>query len=191
MSAFEFFFTFYSLILGLGIAELLSGFARAWRVHKLGRHAIAALLLGILIAWEIMFVWMAGWHQFKDIAVELRNLALPLVIGGTYYVAAHMTFPERPEEWETLDAYYDTVKARVASAALVANLMIILLVDYSSIAAMIAHAQWQRLFLFYLPFNLCVLGAWLTLVLAKRRRWDYAAMGLLFLWYGWIMARGY
>lgn len=190
MNPFEFFFTFYSLILGLGIAELLSGFARAWRLRKLGRTAIAALMLGILVSWEIIVFWIAGWHQFRDVQVSTGSLALPFLIGGAYFVAAHMVFPDRPEEWETLDGYYESVKTRVASAMLVANLLI-LIVDVESVRAMIEKGMWQRLFALYIPLNASILGAYLTLMLARRRWMDVAAMGMLFAWYGWAMLRGY
>ncbi len=57
MSAFEFFFSFYGLILGLAVVEVLTGFSRAMRARTRIRLGIVTPLLALFILLDLISFW--------------------------------------------------------------------------------------------------------------------------------------
>lgn len=104
MSLFEFLMILLSIIIGLGISELLTGFASILRTGRISQLIIAhwALFLTLLLVllqafWEM---WplsdMAKW-TFPAMVMMLLSPAL-------LYLATHMIFPESTEV--DLSEYY-------------------------------------------------------------------------------------
>ncbi len=111
MGVLEFIQVMVAIILGLGIAELLRGFADFLRPN---RRKVSPLLLAIS-AWLLLLhvqMWWAGWRlagveswHFYDL---LLYLALPIVL----FLLARLVFPNDADS-QDLAAYYPSVSSRI------------------------------------------------------------------------------
>ena len=85
MSAFEFVFTFYSVMLGLAAANVATGFADMWRDRHQTEVGICAPLLAATILVGTMNLWLRFWRSWEGVEVgpwaliTLVAYALPLV----------------------------------------------------------------------------------------------------------------
>ncbi|MFN5614639.1 MAG: hypothetical protein ACK45V_02955, partial [Brevundimonas sp.] len=61
MSAFEYVFAFYSLILGLAAAEVVSGFADMWRDRRRMEVGFCTPVLALCVLLGIMNTWITFW----------------------------------------------------------------------------------------------------------------------------------
>ncbi len=121
MSAFEFMFGFFGLLLGLALAEGLGGLSRALKARHKVRIGWATMLLGIFVSCDVVTFWMYGW-----VLRDLMPLNWPVLFGGflvtaLYYVAASLIFPDDFEEWGDLDIYFDRHYRKVLGAVLLCN----------------------------------------------------------------------
>jgi hypothetical protein len=62
MSGFDFLFSFQSLLLGLAIARVATGFADMWRGRKDMVVGISPILLGLFILFSVAHQWMSAWE---------------------------------------------------------------------------------------------------------------------------------
>ncbi|HEX8470538.1 MAG TPA: hypothetical protein VF633_05450, partial [Brevundimonas sp.] len=67
MSAFEFFFSFYGLVLGLSVAALATGAARAVKHRKTVRIGWLTTMLAVFVALDIATFWDAAWVNFREV----------------------------------------------------------------------------------------------------------------------------
>lgn len=122
MSAFEFFFGFYSLILGLAVVEVVSGFSKALRSGGPVRLGYCTPLLALFILLDLVQFWNDTWFGYQNVGVNPAVLTVALGTASIYYLAASLIFPDRTEEWGDIDAYYDRHKRQVIGASIAANL---------------------------------------------------------------------
>jgi uncharacterized membrane protein len=93
MDEFEYITVLLSIILGLGVTQLLSGFARLLRDGRSLARAwwviviVLTLLIGILQVWWVSFIWrdVQDWTFFGYIAF----MVLPVLL----YLLAYLVFP--------------------------------------------------------------------------------------------------
>ena len=106
MSDFEFFFSFFGLLAGLTVAEVVTRFADAVDEHK--RRPIGWLtpLLTVFILLDLSSLWIYAWSARELITVSWRNLLLALFISVTYFFAASLLFPRSVGDWRTLDEHF-------------------------------------------------------------------------------------
>jgi hypothetical protein len=106
MSNFEFFFSFFGLLAGLTVAEVVTKFADAIDAHK--RRPIGWLtpLLALFILLDISSLWIYAWSARDLITVSWRNLLLALFVSVTYFLTASLLFPRSEGEWRTLDEHF-------------------------------------------------------------------------------------
>lgn len=123
MSAFEFFFGFYGLILGLAVAEVVGGLAKALRARGGMRLGLCTPLLALFVLLDLIQFWSDTWTRHQDIQINAAVLTVALAVAAIYYFAASLVFPDRFEDWETVDDYFDRHKRLVIGASLVANLL--------------------------------------------------------------------
>ncbi|MFN7389229.1 hypothetical protein [Brevundimonas sp.] len=85
MSAFEFVFTFYSVMLGLAAANVGTGFADMWRDRRAIEVGVCAPLLAAIVLVATMNLWLRFWRSWDGVEVgpwaliTLVAFALPLV----------------------------------------------------------------------------------------------------------------
>lgn len=167
MSESEFFLAFYSLVLGLALAQLLNGFGNLLRETPAPRLGVITPLLGGLIMLELLSNFVYGWHKFDRIPVTLPGLILPTLIGVTYYVAATIVTPANLSEWKTLDSYFDRRQRWIIGSMLLANILVeaIALQHPERTIGAGTQGNWLRL-----AFTLVwIFGSYLVLMFSRRR----------------------
>jgi hypothetical protein len=121
MSAFEFFFGFFSLIMGLAVATVASGLADVLRARRVVPIGWLTPLLALLILLDISTFWVTGWTGLQNIEITYSTIYTGLVIALVYFLAAAMVFPRDASEWPSLDDYYDSHKRLVIGGILFSN----------------------------------------------------------------------
>lgn len=127
MSPFEFFFSFYGLLLGLSVIELVAGLARtlhAGRPLRMGWHT---LLLATFVLGDITSFWAFAWLDLRDVEVSYAALVGALVIAGLYYIAASLVFPREIPEHGRLDVHFWRHRRTILLAVAACNLPIYLM----------------------------------------------------------------
>ena len=120
----------FSLLLGLGIAAILSGLALAWRITS-GVQAtsvkirIGALipLLGLLVILDQTSFVVTSAELLQHMGFNYASLLAVLVVIGGYYAISTFVFPDKPTEWPTYDAYYVRISRLVVSGMIAINLI--------------------------------------------------------------------
>jgi hypothetical protein len=125
MSAFEFIFSFFGLLLGLALAEGLGGLSRALKASHKVRIGWATALLGIFVSCDVVTFWMYGWALRDLLPLNWQVMFGGFIVTGVYYVAASLIFPDDFEEWPDLGAYFDRHYRKVMGAVLLCNVALI------------------------------------------------------------------
>lgn len=123
MSAFEFFFSFYGLLLGLSVAVIATGVATAVQRRKLVRIGWLTPLLALFVALDIASFWDAAWTNFRHLPFSYGLLVAGLVVALVYFVAASLVFPHEIEDGQSLDDHFWANKTIVLVLLIVANLL--------------------------------------------------------------------
>ena len=190
MSAFEFFFSFYGLLLGLSVAELVGGFARV--LHEKARIRVGWLtpLLALFVAIDIITFWNQAWVIFRGAPFNTFVLLVSLAVAATFYVAASVTFPrvsaEGSGERIDLDEHFWSHRRLVFGCVLGANLIVAFVVivlaqlnpDFARIAKSVR--LWAGVAIF-------VVGT-TTAAFAPRRRVAISALIAVLLYSLWGVA---
>lgn len=123
MSAFEFSFTFYGLVLGLAVVELVAGIGRL--VHEGHRIRVGWLtpMLATFLALDVATFWSQAWSTHQNAPFSLALLILGVTSAGLFYIAATLVFPREIEEGEDLTAHYWRHRRLVLSLVAMANLL--------------------------------------------------------------------
>ena len=125
MSPFDFAFTLFGLLLGLSLAELFGGFARALRARRRIRIGWLSPLLALLMIIDLISFWVGAWNDRASITVTFPTLLFGAAIAGLYYMAAALVFPDDIDSGSDLDDYYMTQKLWVVLAIQVSNWLVI------------------------------------------------------------------
>lgn len=131
MSAFEFFFSFYGLLLGLSVAELVGGFARVLHERERVRFGWLTPLLAAFVALDVATFWNQAWAIFRGAPFNHALLIVGLVIAAVFYTAASVTFPrvsaEGAHDRIDLDDHFWKHRRLVFGCIMAANLIVGLL----------------------------------------------------------------
>ena len=177
MSAFEFFFSFYGLLLGLSVAELVGGFARVLHERQRVRFGWLTPLLAVFVAMDVATFWSQAWTIFQGAPFNLSLLFVGLVVAATFYVAASVTFPRVTAEGVSdridLDQHFWAHRRLVFTCVLTANLIVAgLFTTLMSVNAAFAELSTARLWIGMVIF---VLGT----ATAAFAPWRRVAVGAL------------
>lgn len=191
MSAFEFFFSFYGLLLGLSVAELVGGFARVLHERERIRFGWLTPALALFVAIDIATFWNQAWVIFRGAPFNTFLLIVSLSIAATFYVAASVTFPrvsaEGAHERIDMDAHFWAHRKLVFGCILGANLivavMVIILAQADPGFAKLASpvSLWTGVTIF-------VVGT-ATAAFAPWRRVAVAALAVVLLYSLWQMTK--
>ncbi|MCW3836487.1 hypothetical protein ACFQ1E_10320 [Sphingomonas canadensis] len=117
MSAFEFVFTLFGLLLGFSLVEVLGGLARVVerRIRPGSALRIGWLtpLLGLFVLLDLISFWGSAWAAREVLTVSSATLIGSLFFAGAYYLAAHLVFPGDLDGIDDLDAHFDRIKLPV------------------------------------------------------------------------------
>jgi len=120
MSNFEFVFSLLVIILGLGLAEVLGGIARAVKRRETLRIGWGTGLLATWVMTETVIFWEIIWKSRDVLANDSTALFPGLAVTGLYYFAGALVFPDELGGRTSLDDYFMREKARAIGAILAA-----------------------------------------------------------------------
>lgn len=106
MTEFEFVFPLFALLIGLSVAEMLSGLANALKSKRDIHVGWLTPLLGTLILINLAMFWQGSWEIRHGITATSASLLLVLVVGATYFLAASMVFPSWVSPVRDLDQHF-------------------------------------------------------------------------------------
>ncbi len=106
MTEFEFIFPLFALLIGLSVAEMLSGLAHALKSKRDVHVGWLTPLLGTLILINLAMFWQGSWEIRDGITVTNASLLLVLTVGAAYYLAASMVFPSWGSQVRDLDQHF-------------------------------------------------------------------------------------
>jgi hypothetical protein len=172
---FAFFFAFYGLILGLAVAELLSGFAGMVRAHALKKLEARTALLALLIFLMICTTWIDAWSELRSLDLVFADLWAPILLATFYYLAAAVVFPHEREQYAHLSAYFAARKRFVVGLLWATTI----LECYASLGYFEDAFERHRTFFwaFLVPYNLASTIGFLALLLVRGRRPVMALLG--------------
>lgn len=124
MSPFEFFFSFYGLLLGFSVAELVGGFARIVHARKALAFGILTPMLAAFVALDMVTFWNQAWQIFRNAPFNMFLLAMGLIVAGIFYLSATLVFPRGPAEGARLDDHFWKHRRLVMLGVLTANWII-------------------------------------------------------------------
>lgn len=129
MSAFEFFFSFYGLLLGLSVAELVGGFSRVLHERQRVRFGWLTPMLALFVAMDVATFWSQAWTIFRGAPFSLALLFVGLTVAATFYIAASITFPrvtaEGVDQKIDLDDHFWAHRRLIFTCILAANLIVV------------------------------------------------------------------
>lgn len=95
MSDFEYVAGFYALLLGLAVANVVTGFADMWRDRERVKIGWCPPLLAGAVLLGAMNTWLSMWKVHQDISVEAWQMVAALGICLPYvFVSRAMTPPD-------------------------------------------------------------------------------------------------
>lgn len=183
MSQFDFFMAFYGLLLGLGVAELLGGFAGLLRERAPPALGIRLPLLGLLVFTEMMANFVDAWNRLQGIAITLPALFAPTLVGVVYYVVAVIILPRDLADWPSLDRYYEARKRWIVGLLLGVNAFISFSFVPDALLQDLAALRWSASVRGLFIASVWLLGAYLVLLVARRVWLEVAAIAVLLVFY--------
>jgi hypothetical protein len=173
--SFEFFFSFYGLLLGLSAAEVAKGLANALGARERIRIGwLTPMLAGFLLL-DISSFWLFAWGGRALVTIGWTSLFVGLVIAVTYYLAAALVFPNDLSEWASLDEHYWQRKRLVVAGLMLPNAIVFGLA-VAFISAPVDHFRfWFDQSVYW--------GALAALLFTRDRRADLVLLGILILQY--------
>jgi hypothetical protein len=123
MSNFEFVFSLFGLLLGLALAQLLSGFGRALQTRHRIRIGWLTPILGLIVALDVTSFWTFAWEVRNALTPQFFVLICCFGVTGLYYLVARLVFPDEPTEWPDYDVYFFRHKKLVLGGVLACNLL--------------------------------------------------------------------
>jgi hypothetical protein len=125
MDPFEFFMTFYGLLLGLAVAELLLGFANLLRQRVRPKLGLLTPLLGAFVFLQLMATFIDAWTRLQGVSIAMEALALPTAIGVMLFFVSVIVVPRDLAEWTDLDEYFRANRRWALGLVIAANLLVL------------------------------------------------------------------
>ena len=124
MSDFEYFFTFFGLLLGLTMTEVASKFADAIENRAKRPMGLLTPLLACFVLLDVASLWLWIWSGRSSITIRWDTVFAALAIAITYYLCAALVFP-RHSTVRTLDEHYWEYKRYILSGILAVQTVIL------------------------------------------------------------------
>jgi hypothetical protein len=178
-------YSLFGLVVGLGIAEILRGFAEAWRttrgvgkVREAIRIGWLVPLLGTLVIMDQTQFYITAYVMRDAIPFTYFSLLSVLAVVGTYYVCSTFVFPDDLLHWRDFDAYYLRIKRIVASGVLAVN---VALLGFSTVLVLAGHSfdSPHQATLFDTLLALAFLPLIAALIFVRSKRADLVLLILL------------
>lgn len=168
MSQFEFFMTFYGLLLGLGMAELLLGFANIVRARVRPKLGGLTPALGVFMFVQMLASFNDAWIRLQGVRINFDQMALPTLIGVAYFFAAVTVVPRDLDDWHDLDEYF-LARRRWTVGLLLGVFLLGVVLDVIDEAAFWRAEPFSAGRLTYLAVNLTAFVLFLAMLVARPR----------------------
>ncbi|MGN6499111.1 MAG: hypothetical protein ACTHKM_03075 [Tsuneonella sp.] len=129
MSAFEFAFSLFGLVLGLAMASVLAGFVRVLKARSAAPEVTVRIrvgwltpAIGVVVVLDLISTWLLAWSAMRDVPITFGTLIAGTVVTAVYYVAANLVWPDDLTHWPDLDDWFDRHKAQIGGAIAGANI---------------------------------------------------------------------
>lgn len=168
MDKFEFFFSFYGLLLGLAAAEILSSLGAYVRSRQLRTIEVRSALLALLTFIVICSTWMEAWWMRDTFQVSFASMLPPIAVATAYYLAAVVVLPKEESAYDDMDVYLAHRKNFVVCMLIVAEVFVLLM--FLPVSAEQLRTTPALFWLQTVPLTVAIFGAYLFLLLAGSRR---------------------
>ena len=108
MSGFDFLFSFQSLLLGLAVARVTTGFADMWRGRKDMVVGISPILLGVFILFSVAHQWIKAWEARSLLTIGPWPILVSIGIALPYVFVSEAMLPRAQDTWASWEDYYMT-----------------------------------------------------------------------------------
>ena len=186
MSSFEFFMTFYGLLLGLAVAEVLLGFASLLRHRSRPKLGLLTPLLGLVVFLQLMATFIDAWSRLQNVSITMEGLALPTAIGVMMFFVSVILVPREPEEWNDLDEYF-LLNRRWTIGLLIGVNILALGYEAPFVQRLIDGRQWFN-FGYYIAVNVFAFATIAGAMLLRSRRAIVACLSIQILLYIYIFS---
>lgn len=124
MDAFDFFNSFFGLVLGLSVTVMATGLATAIQHRRTIEIGYLTPLLALFIGLDIANFWASAWGTFRNLPFSYGLLTGGLSISLIYFIAASLVFPHLIKDGISLDDHFWMNKKVVLLLSFTANLLI-------------------------------------------------------------------
>lgn len=177
MDQFEFFFTFYGLLLGLAAAELLGGLGGYVRARPLRTLDPLAGLLAVLVFLVICATWLDAWSARDSFDLTLGSLWAPIGAATSYYLVATVVLPRDEAQFDQLELYLTERRGFIVATMVVAELFV--MVSSLPVFAAILAERPAGFWLWSVPHHTLIFACWFWLWRARSRHGSIAATAFL------------
>jgi hypothetical protein len=174
MINFEYVFSLLVILLGLGLAEIFGGLARAVKARPPVRIGWGT---GLLATWTVIrtvLFWRLAWRT-RDVLPESSAVFIAgVLICGLYYLAGALVFPDSLEGRTSLDEYFAQEKGKAIGALLAAMTLAYLLRP-----AVLGWTSWSYMRLPDWFALVMIFGVGSLAMLTRSRRVAVGSLGVL------------
>lgn len=169
MSDFEYFFSFFALLLGLTLTEVASKFADALEARKERPIGLLTPLLAGFVLLDVTASWLWIWSARDAITIKWTVVFAALFVALTYYLCAALVFP-RSRSASTLDEHYWQYKRPIIAGIAAVNAVLLAIALFQELPRLddVWFFVWQTAY--YAPLA--------VLVLSRRRLVDISMLSL-------------
>jgi len=173
MDGFSFLFSLYSLLLGLAVAHVITGFADNWVDRASTAPGVSSILLGVLILLRAAGQWTSFWEGRDSLTMDPWMVLICLGMALPYIFAGRVMFPRADARYASADDYYLENRR-----ALMIALLIPTCISFAS-NILFWGAAFLQAPLFITVKYVLPLAIPFALIFAERPLWHRAGLGVL------------
>ncbi len=133
MTAFDFFFSLYGLVLGLSVATIATGVAAAFEFRRTVRIGGLTPLLAAFVMLDIASFWETAWTSLRKAPFSYGLLVVGMGISFIYFIAASLVFPRTMENTQSLNEHFWQNRKPILLLTSLANcIMLIVVVAFAN-----------------------------------------------------------
>lgn len=172
MNGFDFLFSLYSLLLGLAVAHVVTGFADSWIDRARTVLGASTLLLALLILLRAAGQWTSFWASRDGLSMRPEFVLICLGMALPYIFIGRIAFPRAEYRYAHTDDYY-LENRRALLGALSIPPCISFMSNLGHLGTSLADLLWITL-KFLLPLAIPV-----ALIFSRRQIWHRMGLGIL------------
>lgn len=170
VDGFNFAFSLFAIILGLSLAKVLEGFARALKRRRVVHLGWLTPMLAIFVMLDLTSFWETGWSARRFVDPQYGILLIGLAICSLYYLAASIVFPSEFGDRADFDEHYIEHRWQVMGAVLICDFITIAPV-FIIRAGDVPSRVWVE--------NVVQFSAMVTCIAWRNKRANIAALAVL------------